>query len=140
MRGRGPRSNDNACRASQAVPLGEGVAAGAQPPVGRADLNLMVPITLFDELSESIIKSTGTLDLASGEIRAIQYEDHDLDAQGLPADDEDYEFTSGMLSHRGKEIEFRVDVDVLTGKYSVTPSELLELKGRAAKLFTAPPG
>jgi hypothetical protein len=29
---------------------------------------------------------------------------------------------------------------VLTGKYSVTPSELLELKGRAAKLFTAPPG
>ena len=103
-------------------------------------MNLMVPITLFDELSESIIKSTGTLDLASGEIRAIQYEDHDLDTQGLRADDEDYEFTSGMLSHRGKEIEFRVDVDVLTGKYSVTPSELLELKGRAAKLFSAPPG
>lgn len=102
-------------------------------------MNLMVPITLFDELSESIIKSTGTLDLASGEIRAIQYEDHDLDLQGLPADHEDYEFTSGMLSHRGKEIEFRVDVDVLTGKYSVTANELLELKGRAAKLFTAPP-
>ena len=102
-------------------------------------MNLMVPITLFDELSESIIKSTGTLDLASGEIRAIQYEDHDIDLQGLPADAEDYEFTSGTLSHRGKEIEFRVDVDVLTGKYSVTANELLELKGRAAKLFTAPP-
>lgn len=107
---------------------------------GGPILNLMVPITLFDELTESIIKSTGTLDLASGEIRSIQYEDHDLDAQGLPADHEDYEFTSGTLSHRGKEIEFRVDVDVLTGKYSVTPSELLELKGRAAKLFTTPPG
>jgi hypothetical protein len=132
-------SNDNAGRASQVVPLGDGCAAGAKSPVRRADLNLMVPITLFDELSESIIKSTGTLDLASGEIRAIQYEDHDIDLQGLPADDEDYEFTSGTLSHRGKEIEFRVDVDVLTGKYSVTPSELLELKGRAAKLFTAPP-
>ncbi|MBX9715925.1 MAG: hypothetical protein K2X42_04950 [Burkholderiaceae bacterium] len=102
-------------------------------------MNLMVPITLFDELSETIIKSTGTLDLASGEIRAVQYEGHDLDLQGLPADDPEYEFTSGMLSHRGKEIEFRVDVDVLTGKYSVTASELLELKGRAAKLFTAPP-
>lgn len=100
----------------------------------------MVPITLFDELTESVIKSTGTLDLASGEIRSIQYENHDLDLQGLPADDKDYEFTSGTLSHRGKEIEFRVDVDVLTGKYSVTPSELLELKGRAAKLFTARPG
>jgi hypothetical protein len=107
---------------------------------GEPILNLMVPITLFDELTESIIKSTGTLDLASGEIRSIQYEDHDIDLQGLPADHADYEFTSGTLSHRGKEIEFRVDVDVLTGKYSVTPSELLELKGRAAKLFTAPPG
>jgi hypothetical protein len=30
-------------------------------------------------------------------------------------------------------------VNVLTGAYSVTPTELLELKGRAAKLFTAPP-
>jgi hypothetical protein len=100
----------------------------------------MVPISLFDELSETIIKSTGTLDLASGEIRAVEYEDHDLEVDGLPADAEDYEFTSGLLSYKGKEIEFRVDVDPLSGKYSVTPSELLELKGRAAKLFTAPPG
>jgi hypothetical protein len=100
----------------------------------------MVPISLFDELSETIIKSTGTLDLASGEIRAVEYEDHDLEVDGLPADSEDYEFTSGLLSYKGKEIEFRVDVDPLCGKYSVTPSELLELKGRAAKLFTAPPG
>ncbi len=103
-------------------------------------MNLMVPISLFDELSETIIKSTGTLDLASGEIRAVEYEDHDLEVDGLPADSEDYEFTSGLLSFKGKEIEFRVDVDPLSGKYSVTPSELLELKGRAAKLFTAPPG
>ncbi len=103
-------------------------------------MNLMVPISLFDELSETIIKSTGTLDLASGEIRAVEYEDHDLEVDGLPADAEDYEFTSGLLSFKGKEIEFRVDVDPLSGKYSVTPSELLELKGRAAKLFTAPPG
>ena len=31
-------------------------------------------------------------------------------------------------------------VDVVGRKYSITPSELLELKGRAAKLFSAPPG
>ena len=30
-------------------------------------------------------------------------------------------------------------VDALGGRYSVTPSELLELKGRAARLFTQPP-
>jgi hypothetical protein len=99
----------------------------------------MLPIVLIDELSESVIESTGTLDLASGEIRDVVYKSHDLERDGLPADDPEYEFTSGMLSFKDKDIEFRVEVDVLTGKYSVTPSELLELKGRAAKLFTAPP-
>lgn len=103
-------------------------------------MNLNVPIVIFDELTETIIRSTGTLDLASGEIRGVEYQGFDKDALGLPAEDEDYEFTSGLLSHAGKEVEFRVEVDVLTGKYSVTPSELLELKGRAAKLFTEPPG
>ena len=49
------------------------------------------------------------------------------------------EFTSGLLTNGTKDVEFRVEVDVMSGKYSVTPSELLELKGRAAKLFTAPP-
>jgi hypothetical protein len=99
-------------------------------------VDLKLPIAIFDELTESIVKSTGTLDLASGEIRNIQYEDHDTGLHGLPAEDESYEFTSGMLTNGEREVEFRVEVDVLTGRYSVTPSELLELKGRAAKLFT----
>ena len=102
------------------------------------DLKLTIRIT--DELSDSLVESTGILDLASGEIRSVEYDDYDLDALGLPAEQEDYEFTSGMLSNGDREVEFRVDVDIVTGKYSVSPSELLELKGRAAKLFTAPPG
>ena len=53
---------------------------------------------------------------------------------------EAYEFTSGMLSNAGRDVEFRVEVDAMSGKYSVTASELLELKGRAAKLFTQQPG
>jgi hypothetical protein len=104
------------------------------------DMDLQVPIAIIDELSESIVKSTATLDLASGEIRAVVYEDYDVDLLGLPAEHESYEFTSGMLSNAGREVEFRVEVDVLSGKYSVTASELLELKGRAAKLFTRAPG
>ena len=77
---------------------------------------------------------------ASGEIRDIVYEDYDLADEGLPAQNEDYEFTSGLLTNGGRDVEFRVDVDVMSGKYSVTPTELLELKGRAAKLFSeAPP-
>jgi hypothetical protein len=103
-------------------------------------VDLKLPIAIIDELSETVIRATGMLDLASGDIRNVQYEDYDREAQGLPAEDESYEFTSGVLSNGKKDVEFRVEVDVLTGAYSVTPSELLELKGRAAKLFTAPPG
>ncbi len=103
-------------------------------------MDLNVPIVIFDELTETIVKSSGILDLASGDIRNVEYEDYDKGEQGLPAEDEEYEFTSGLLSYGGKEVEFRVDVNIGTGRYSVTPSELLELKGRAAKLFTQPPG
>jgi hypothetical protein len=99
-------------------------------------VDLKVPITIFDELTESVVESKGTLDLASGEIRGIEYEDYDPSLQGLPAEDESYEFTMGMLSNGDRDVEFRVDVDVLSGKYSVTPTELLEIKGRAAKLFS----
>ncbi len=102
-------------------------------------MDLKLPIKMFDELSERVIESTGMLDLASGEIHAVQYEDHDRDALGLPAEDASYEFTSGLLTNGSKDVEFRVEVDVMSGQYSVTASELLELKGRAAKLFTAAP-
>ena len=104
------------------------------------DVDLKLPIRIFDELSESVIESTGLLDLASGEIRNVQYENYDAELSGLPAEHEDYEFTSGLLTNGTKDVEFRVEVDVMSGNYSVTPSELLELKGRAAKLYTpAPP-
>lgn len=103
-------------------------------------MDLKLPIVICDELTESVIKSTGMLDLASGEIRNVQHEDYDKDALGLPAEDESYEFTSGTLSNGVKDVEFRVEVDIMSGTYSVTASELLELKGRAAKLFTAAPG
>lgn len=103
-------------------------------------MDLQVPIVVVDELAEAVIRSSAVLDLASGEIRSLQYEDYDVGLQGLPAEQPDYEFTSGTLSNSGREVEFRVEVDVLTGNYSVTASELLELKGRAAKLFTRRPG
>jgi hypothetical protein len=103
-------------------------------------VDLKVPITIVDELTETVVNSRGTLDLASGEIRDVVYEDYDVEADGHPARDEEYEFTSGLLSNNGREVEFRVDVDKMSGRYSVSPSELLELKGRAAKLFSeAPP-
>ncbi len=102
-------------------------------------MDLKLPIKIFDELTESVIESTGMLDLASGEIRSIEYDDYNAETAGLPAEDKTYEFTSGLLTNGSKDVEFRIEVDVMTGLYSVTPSELLELKGRAAKLFTAGP-
>jgi len=98
-------------------------------------VDLKVPIAIADELTDEIIESSGLLDLASGEIHRIEYSDYDLALQGLPADSDDYEFTCGVLSHQGKDVEFRIDVNRLTGQYSVSPSELLEIKVRAAALF-----
>ena len=103
-------------------------------------MDLKLPIRIFDELADSVIESSGLLDLASGEIRSVEHEGYDADKLGLPAEQADYEFTSGTLSNGEREVEFRVDVDVVSGRYCVSASELLELKGRAAKLFTAPPG
>lgn len=103
-------------------------------------MDLKLPITIIDELSEDEVRSQGELDLASGEIRNVRYEDYDSTKHGVPAATEGYEFTVGILSNGSREVEFRIEVDAAGGRYSVTPSELLELKGRAAKLFSQPPG
>ena len=98
-------------------------------------MNLKVPIVILDELAETVIRSTGSLDLASGEISDVRYDVDRPGVMGLPAIDEQYEFTSGVLSNDGKDVEFRIEVDVMRGHYFVNPTELLELKVRAAKLF-----
>jgi hypothetical protein len=103
-------------------------------------MDLKLPITIHDELDEEVIESTGVLDLASGEIHDVHYVDFDPEVGGFPAESQDYDFTCGTLSNGSKDVEFRIEVDVVGRKYSITPSELLELKGRAAKLFTATPG
>ena len=102
-------------------------------------MDLKLPITIIDELSDDEVRSQGELDLASGEIRNVRYEDFDeRGEQGIPAAHEDYEFTVGILRNDTREVEFRIEVDAVGGRYSITPSELLELKGRAAKLFSQP--
>ena len=102
-------------------------------------MDLKLPITLHDELEDEVLVSTGVLDMASGDIFDVKRQMKPGEPEGLPAEREDYEFTCGILSNGKADVEFRVEVNVITGTYSVTPSELLELKGRAAKLFTAPP-
>ncbi len=102
-------------------------------------MDLKLPITIIDEMSEDEVRSEGELDLASGEIRNVRYVDYDVTEKGVPAEQEDYEFSVGVLRNGAREVEFRVEVDALAGRYFITPSELLELKGRAAKLFSQPP-
>jgi hypothetical protein len=103
-------------------------------------VDLKVKITITDELTDDIIMSSGSLDLASGEISRIEYVDYDLAERGAPFEQDDYEFTSGMLSHNGKDVEFRVDVNKVSGQYSVSANELLEIKVRAAQLFAGMSG
>ncbi len=103
-------------------------------------MDLKVPITLTDELSDEVITATALLNLASGEIQRVEYQDYDVGARGLPSESEDYEFTSGVLSNAGKDVEFSVQVNRTTGQYSVSASELLEIKVRAAALFAGVSG
>ena len=103
-------------------------------------VDLKVPIVITDELTEEVITATALLNLASGEIGRIEYQDHDAELLGLPWESDDYEFTSGTLSNAGKDVEFRVDVNKTTGQYSVSASELLEIKVRAAALFAGVTG
>ena len=99
-----------------------------------------VPITLSDELSDEVITATAQMNLASGEILRVEYQDYDSEARGLPWESEDYEFTSGVLSNDGKDVEFSVHVNRTTGQYSVSANELLEIKVRAAALFAGVSG
>ncbi len=103
-------------------------------------MELRVPIQITDEQSDEIATATGLLDLASGEILRVEYQDWDVAARGLPWDSADYEFTSGMLSHQGKDVEFSIHVNKTTGQYSVSAGELLEIKLKAAQLFAGMTG
>ncbi len=98
-------------------------------------MDLKVPITITDELSDEVITATALLNLASGEIHRVEYQHHNTDVQGFPWEHDDYEFTSGMLSNNGKDVEFSVHVNRTTGQYSVSANELLEIKVKAAALF-----
>lgn len=103
-------------------------------------MDLKVPITISDELSDEVIVSSGQLNLASGEIQRLAFEDYDPAADGEPWERDDYEFTSGMLSNAGKDVEFRIEVNRTTGQYAVSANELLEIKVRAAALFAGVSG
>lgn len=103
-------------------------------------MDLKVPITITDELSDEVVHANAWLNLASGEIGRVEYRDWDTAERGLPWESEDYEFSSGTLSNAGKDVEFSVHVDRTTGVYSVSANELLEIKVRAAALFAGVSG
>jgi hypothetical protein len=102
-------------------------------------VDLRVPIHISDELLDEVITAKGLLDLASGEIYKVEYTDYSAAAQGFPWEHEDYDFTCGMLSSGGKDVEFTINVNQTTGQYTVSATELLEIKVRAAALFSGIP-
>lgn len=98
--------------------------------------DLLVPIHIDDELFDEVIHATGFLNIASGEITRVEYQDYDEGTSGLPWENEEYDFSCGKLSNGGKDVEFSIQVNKTTGQYSVTASELEELKQKAAALFS----
>ena len=97
--------------------------------------DLLVPIRIDDELFDEVISSTALLNLASGEISRVEYLDYDEGTSGLPWEHKEYDFSCGKLSNAGKDVEFSISVNKTTGQYSVSASELLEIKQKAAALF-----
>jgi hypothetical protein len=47
-------------------------------------MDLKVPIILNDEVGDNVIVANAKLNLASGEITQVRYEEHDADALGYP--------------------------------------------------------
>jgi hypothetical protein len=102
-------------------------------------VDLKVPVTISDELFDDVVTSKALLNLASGEISQVEYQNYDFNAKGLPWEHEDYDFSCGMLSNNGKDVEFTVQVNQTTGQYTVSATELQEIKMRAAALFSGIP-
>lgn len=98
--------------------------------------DLLVPIQVDDELFDEVIHASALLNIASGEITRVEYQDYDEGTSGLPWENKDYDFSCGKLTNAGKDVEFSIQVNKTTGQYSVTASELLEIKQKAAALFS----
>jgi len=98
--------------------------------------DLKVPIQIDDELFDNVIRANALLNLASGEISRVEYLDYDEGIDGLPWEHEEYDFSCGKLSNGGKDVEFSVQINKTTGQYSVSASELEEIKQKAAALFS----
>ncbi len=98
--------------------------------------DLLVPIQIDDELFDEIIHASALLNIASGEITRVEYQDYDEGVNGLPWENKEYDFSCGKLSNAGKDVEFSVQINKTTGQYSVTASELQEIKQKAAALFS----
>jgi hypothetical protein len=99
-------------------------------------MDMKLPIKIIDEVGDDVITSQALLNLASGEITDVRYDDYNVDEEGFPWDQDEYDLTSAILSKSGKDVEFTVQVDKAGGTYSVSPSELVEIKLRAAALFS----
>lgn len=102
-------------------------------------MDILIPIIIQDEFLDNDIISHAKMNLASGEITDIIYEDYDFKKKALPALHTDYICTSAVMTipqgNEKREIDFAVEVDTQTGEYSVNPTELEEIKEKAAHLI-----
>lgn len=95
-------------------------------------METIVDIVIYDELAEDVIQSNAKLNLQNGCISDIKYIDYSIKEEGLPADRDDYEFTSGLLSFDKKELEFAISI--VDDEYVLSEKELSEVKEKILKL------
>src|SRR5258706_1874662 len=117
---------------ASAAPMQKSSPAASQVAANERGVavDLKVPIVIHDELSERVIDSTGSLDLASGEIRNVQYADYDVAVFRPPPLGEGNGFTYGTFFKNGQDLAFYVAVDILTSRSSASGHQFVVVKNR----------
>lgn len=98
-------------------------------------MNKDIDVQIFDEIGdETIIKSTGKLNLETGSISGVVPE---TDC-GFPnvSKHPDYNFSYGLLLLNGKELEFTLNIEK-NAQYRIPTNEFNEVKEKAVKLLSS---
>ena len=97
-------------------------------------MDIKAPVIIFDELDDEVLQTNGLLNLASGEVYVLEPINWGK-GEPIPMEREDYDFTYGVLSAQGKDVEFEITAE--NGSYNVSADELVEIKTKLAKLLAA---
>lgn len=90
----------------------------------------LIKITIYDDMEDYAIESSGQLNCATGIVSNIEYKDYDVAKKGSPATKEGYFDSYGVFSFEVNSEKKDIELVVLANKdgYSVSRGELQEIQ------------